>query len=204
MLDIVKLPVNIRTNEYKTATIDFSYPVIYGLENATAEYWINYYIYHTVLRMIQELQQPNLKTYISGSYEIKNNQQNVLSLCFIGMGDFGGVHPMTFVRSLSFDTLTGKDYLLRDLFKPGSNYIKRLSDIITEQIKERKIPLLDGFQQIRLDQDYYIADVNLIIYFQLYEIASYAQGFPYFPIPIYKVQDIIDEKGLLYRLPGII
>jgi len=204
MLELVKLPLNIRTLDYKTSTIDFSYPVVYGMQNKTAEYNINYNIYHTMLGLIGELQRPDLKTYISGSYEIKTNLQNVFSLILIGLGDFGGAHPMTYVRALNMDVLTGKNYQLSELFKPNSNYLKRLSDIIAEQIKERDIPLFEEFKGIRPNQDYYIADVNLIIFFQLYEITSYAQGFPYFSIPIYEIQDIVDEKGLLNNIAGII
>ncbi len=77
-----------------------------------------------------------------------------------------------------------------NLFKDGSDYVKQLSDIIKVDIKKWNIQLLDEFKAIRPDQDFYIADTSIVIYFQLYEITPYYWGFPYFPIPILDVADI--------------
>jgi len=87
-------------------------------------------------------------------------------------------------KSLTFDISTGKEYRLEELFKPGSDYVGTLSKIIERQIKEREIPILGEFKGIRPNQDYYIADKALVIYFQLYEITPYAFGFPCFYIRV--------------------
>ncbi|HHY20883.1 MAG TPA: DUF3298 domain-containing protein [Bacilli bacterium] len=76
--------------------------------------------------------------------------------------------------------------------------VKQTQQLI--QIKQRDIFLLNGFTVIRPDQDFYIADKALVIYFQLYEITPYAYGFPMFPISVYEIQDIIDENGPLGRM----
>ena len=60
--------------------------------------------------------------------------------------------------------------------------------------------MINEFTTIRPEQDYYIADKALVIYFQLYELTPYAYGFPYFPISVYEIQDIIDENGPLGRM----
>ncbi|MNG17010.1 hypothetical protein D3C84_1009670 [compost metagenome] len=75
--------------------------------------------------------------------------------------------------------------------------MKRLSDIVAKQIAQRKIETLEPFKSIRPDQDYYIADRSLVVYFQLYELAAYVFGFAYFPISVYDLQDIINEDGPL-------
>jgi len=107
---------------------------------------------------------------------------------------------MTYIKSLTFDLEKGKLCGLKDLFKPGSDYVKRLSLLIDAEIKQRQIFLLNGFTAIRPDQDFYIADKALVIYFQLYELTAYAYGFPMFPISVYDLADIIDEHGPLGRL----
>ena len=56
------------------------------------------------------------------------------------------------------------------------------------------------FEGIRSDQDFYIADTVLVIYFQLYEITPYSLGFPYFPIPILDIADSINPDGPLNRM----
>ena len=113
---------------------------------------------------------------------------------------YQAAHGMTIVKSLTFDIKTGRTYKLSSLFKPDSNYVKVLSDIISLQIKVREIPLLDDFKGIDPEQDYYIADKSLVVYFQLYEITPYVYGLPYFPISVYELQDIIRDEGALGRM----
>ena len=88
----------------------------------------------------------------------------------------------------------------RTYLKPESDYVKRLSILINTQIKQRDIQLLNGFTVIQPNQDFYIADKALVIYFQLYEITPYAFSFPMFPISVFDLQDIIDENGPLDRM----
>nr|WP_093213441.1 DUF3298 and DUF4163 domain-containing protein [Sediminibacillus albus] len=136
-----------------------------------------------------------------GSFEIKNNQRQVLSLSLSNYTyHYRAAHGMTFIRSLTFDLEKKQLCTLEDLFKPGSDYVKRLSELIRVQIDQRDIPLLDGFSEIKPDQDFYIADKTLVIYFQLYEITPYVVGFPMFPISVYDLQDIIVEDGPLGRM----
>jgi len=104
---------------------------------------------------------------------------------------------LTLQQSLTFDIKTGRSYTLSDLFKPGSSYIKRLSDLIKAQIAERQIDTIEPFESIRPDQPFYIADRALVIYFSLFELAPYAFGFPYFPISVFDLSDIINPVGPL-------
>lgn len=67
-------------------------------------------------------------------------------------------------------------------------------------MKNRNIQLLEDIKGIRDNQDFYIADKSIIVYFQLYEITPYVFGFPMFPISVYELVDIIDENGILGRL----
>jgi len=123
-----------------------------------------------------------------------------LSLALINYAFSGGAHGLTIMRSLTFDVVSGKSYQLKELFKKDSDYVKVLSEIVGVQIKERDLPLLEEYNGIKPDQDYYIADKCLVLYYQLYELVPYAYGFPYFPISVYEIQDIIDEDGPLGRM----
>ncbi|WP_337445661.1 RsiV family protein [Ornithinibacillus scapharcae] len=67
-------------------------------------------------------------------------------------------------------------------------------------MKQRDIQLIEDFTEISPNQDFYIADKSLVIYFQLYEITPYVYGFPMFPISVYQIQDIIREDGPLGRM----
>lgn len=134
---------------------------------------------------------------MNGSYEIKTNERGVLSLSLLNYAYTGGAHGNTLQRSLTFDADTGRSYTLGELFKPNTDYTARLDKIIRAQIKARKLPLLGEYPGITSDQDYYIADKALVIYFPLYAIVPYVWGFPYFPISVYEIQDTIDENGPL-------
>lgn len=80
---------------------------------------------------------------------------------------------------------------------PGSPYIAVISELIQAQIARRDVPVLEPFKSIRADQDFYVADRSLIVYFQLYELTPYVYGFPYFPISVYDLQQIVNEDGPL-------
>ena len=197
-------PVNIKTFQISSGSNKtVFYPHVVGMQNHELERFIN----HTIVRQTQQLineQVGNMPTTVEemiGLYEVKNNQRQVLSLSLSNYTyHYQAAHGLTLIKSLSFDLEKGKLSNLNDLFKPGSDYVERLSTLVNNQITKRDIPLLGEFQGIRPDQDFYIADKALVIYFQLYEITPYVFGFPMFPISVYDIQDIIDESGPLGRL----
>ena len=98
------------------------------------------------------------QTDVTAHYELKTNERGVLSLTLWNYAFSGGAHGLTIQNALTFNTETGKAYALKDLFKPGSDYVAKLSAIIEAEIKTRDIPLLVEFNSIRPDQDFYIAD----------------------------------------------
>ncbi|AGC68168.1 hypothetical protein Cst_c11720 [Thermoclostridium stercorarium subsp. stercorarium DSM 8532] len=195
---LIRRPVDIITRVYRRPDITMLYPQAAGHENVNATALMNVKIRNAVMELIKSLAQPGLKTTINGSFEIKNNQRGILSILLVGMAEFGGAHPMTVAKSLTMDTLTGESFELSQLFSPG--YADIINAEIKRQIKERDIPLLDGFKGISPNQNYYVSDHTLVVYYQLYELSPYAAGFPYFPIPLYMLSGVIPENGLLTRL----
>jgi len=198
----IKLPVNIKTAHYKTETVDFYYPRVFYPRNLALEQKINWEILSALLNILANLSYLDMKTNILGSYEIKTNERHVLSITLSGTGDFQGAHPINSIKSLSIDVETGEVAELKDLFKANSDYVTKLSEIGKEELKKQNVELYDEFKEIRPDQDYYIADSNLVVFFQQYEIGPRPTGFPHFNVPVYDIQDIIDENGLLGKVAG--
>lgn len=197
-------PLSIRTHQITGGPrkVVF-YPQVVGMSNQRWERAMNLMIANQTKKMISNQigNMPSTVEEMIGLYEIKNNQRQVLSLSLSNYTYHeSAAHGMTYIKSLTFDIQKEKMYELKDLFKSGSNYVERLSNLIDIQIKQRDIQLLDGFNSIKPDQDYYIADKALVIYFQLYEITPYVGGFPMFPISVYDIEDIIDENGPLGRM----
>lgn len=179
------------------------YPQVVNLRNQRLERYINQNIVQQTQKLIdtQVGDMPSTVAEMLGTFEIKNNQRDVLS---VSLSNYTyhehAAHGMTYIKSLTFDLQKETLVPFKDLFKPGSDYIKRLTALIHEQIKKRNIFLLGDFTSIKPDQDFYIADKTLVIYFQLYDITPYAFGFPMFPISVYELMDIIDESGPLGRM----
>lgn len=194
------LPATVLTRTINRPNTTIYYPQLAGLANQQAEKDINRAILQTVQGLIHEQQRVQVpgNTQMQGSFEIKTNERGIFSVTLSNYAYTPQMaHGMTFLGSVTANTQTGKLYTLRDLFKPGSDYVTVLSENIKRQIKERDIPTLGNFTTIKPDQDFYLADKSIVIYFQLYEITPYYVGFPMFPISIYDLQSIIDESGPL-------
>jgi hypothetical protein len=179
------------------------YPHVILEDNHSLQQAINQDIIMKTQQLIdqQAEEAPSSLVEMIGYYEVKNNQRDVLSFTFSNYAyHYQAAHGMTYINSLTYDLQKQQACTLEDLFQPNSHYAERLSQLIREQISQRDIPVINEFTQIAPNQGYYIADKSLVIYFQLYELAPYAFGFPMFPISVYAIQDIIDEHGPLGRM----
>ncbi|QKY68398.1 DUF3298 and DUF4163 domain-containing protein [Lentibacillus sp. CBA3610] len=192
-------PVRISSGEQKNVI----YPRVFDMRDKEMERSINQQIIDETQGLIDQ-QADEMATPIiemDGSFEIKNNQRNVLSLLLNNYAyHYQAAHGMTYIESLTFDLEERRQCRLSDLFKPGSNYVARLTELVNEQIEQRDIQTFNEHVEVRPEQDFYIADKTLVIYFQLYDITPYVFGFPMFPISVYAIMDIINEDGPLGRM----
>ncbi|MCM3712518.1 DUF3298 and DUF4163 domain-containing protein [Alkalihalobacillus oceani] len=198
-----QLPVQVIARQLVQPRLDIYYPELSGLANQQVQEKLNRRIVKQVMTMIKKQgYEKEPQTVITGGFEVKTNQRDIISLTNNHYAYSGGAHGLTIQRSLTMNTVTGDIYTLKDLFKPGANYSKALNAIIRRQIKERDLPLLTEFKGIAPNQYFYIADKALVLYFQLYELLPYAAGIPYFVIPVYELEHIVAEDGPLGRMIG--
>lgn len=197
-------PVEIRTGLIHQQEMTIYYPIIHGLQNGLIQHKINREIFdivNTLIKLQYQEQDTTSFAEMLGTFEIKTNERGILSITFSNYAIFPyAAHGLTFMKSLTVDIMSGKIYQLKDLFKEDSNYVEVLSTIIARQIKERQITTLEPFTSIRPDQDFYIADKSLVIYFQQYELAAYVYGLPMFPISVFELENIMAENGPLARM----
>jgi hypothetical protein len=193
-------PVLVRTHTYAHNQMKIYYPQIEGQINPRIQHQVNQQIIQ-INQELGQLQNPEARPGMYGEFAVKTNEKSILS---IGFSNFAytphAAHGMTYIKSETWDLTTGRTYKLKDLFKPNSNYVEVLNRLIKAQIKALNLDTLEPFKTIRPDQDYYIADKALVIYFQLYEITAYVYGFPMFPISVFDLQNIIDENGPLGKM----
>jgi hypothetical protein len=196
-------PASITTQTFASPGTTVFYPHIFGLPNYSAQNVINRTIYQTVsvLQHEQMKVQTGTNMEMTGHYEIKTNERGLLSVI---LSNYAYSRPMahgfTVAKSLTFDVNTAKLYRLHDLFKPGTGYASVLSRLLSEQVKQRDIPMLHGSPTVGPNQDYYLADKALVVYYPLYAIAPYYAGFPMFPISVYELQSMAAELGPLDTL----
>ncbi|MDF2699600.1 MAG: repeat-containing protein [Haloplasmataceae bacterium] len=138
-----------------------------------------------------------------GNFEISFYQKNLLSIKFEGYYfPFGAAHGMPYRAYCHIDLEKGVCFELIDLFKENLDYVKGLSEIISNKIKnDNKYDYLfpDAFKGIIQNQPFYVDDEALYLYFEPYDIAPYAAGFPTFKINYDEIKEFINYSGDLWK-----
>ncbi|MHC1772188.1 MAG: stalk domain-containing protein [Flexilinea sp.] len=122
------------------------------------------------------------ETYFN--YQVKYNQNDVISLIFLNYQFAGGAHGSTLQTAYTVNLKTGKQYTLKDLFKENTDYVSIFSDNVKIQLAERDLTsiLFEPFNKINENQSYYLSNNGVVVYFQQYEILPYAAGIQEFTV----------------------
>ncbi len=203
-------PISIKTvrdtAEDDYIKITLQYPQLEGLENKDVQDQLNDVFKQAAqdsrnagLKNAEEMKKffeagytgsPNkCETYFN--YLVKYNQKGLLSIVLMDYQYTGGAHGLTIQSSATFDLATGKEYQLKDIFTEGTDYVKLVSREIKKAMEEQGIAdsLLNPFEAISPEQDYYLTNDALVVYFQAYEYLPYAYGIPEFAIDYPILQD---------------
>lgn len=105
---------------------------------------------------------------------------DIISLNFYHYQYTGGAHGLTYKFTYNIDKETGQQLELNDFLDRTDLTLKDVNNEVQEDIKSNPDDYYSDldFTGIRKDQDYYLRDSVIVIYFQQYEIAPYAFGFP--------------------------
>ncbi len=137
------------------------------------------------------------------SYEIGSMAPGILSMYVDYYQYMGGAHGLTDRKAYNIDLSNGSDLALGDLFISGFDYRSIINQFIEDKISISSEFYFEGaFSGIKDDQEFYIKDDQLVIYFQQYEIAAYAAGIPEFSVPMSYLSDGI-KPGILDILKNI-
>ncbi|KLE15495.1 hypothetical protein AAT22_11195 [Clostridium sp. C8] len=106
-------------------------------------------------------------------------------------------------KTLIINLITGKLHEIKDLFTDGSKWNVSINKIISQMIKEDpqyEFIFPHSFKGIDKNQDFYIDNKNLYIYYHPGEIAPKAAGFVAFTIPFKTIEKVMNKDGELYKL----
>lgn len=132
-------------------------------------------------------EKPNFPYEIYSRYTVSKDDEELLSLYDDYYEYLGGAHGMTTRTSYTIDKSKEVLLSLKDLFVEGYNYKDVINKEIKSEINKNPQNYFDSgnvFKGISENQSFYIEDDNLVIYYQLYDIAPYVFGIPEFKIPL--------------------
>ncbi|HZG75092.1 MAG TPA: WG repeat-containing protein, partial [Paenibacillus sp.] len=177
------------------------YPQLTGMQDASTQEKVN-----RTLRQLSEVKDVpagQLDYSYTGDFDIPFFRGSLLVLELNAYHyPWGAAHGMPSLVYPHLNVENGRFYALKDLFLPGSDYVKTLSDIVGEQIKtdpQYDYVFPDTYTGIKPDQPFYVTSDALHLYFQPYEIGPYAAGFPTFRIPFERIRSIIDANGEFWK-----
>lgn len=179
-------PVSVLTLTLQQGVLDFQYPRVIGMPDAAVQDSINAAIARRVdgfrAGVTTGPSAPFTETAMA-RYAVRHNGDGKLSLTLTFYVYQGGAHGMTYMRGLTFDLATGREYRLSDLIPYAGGGRARIDDAIAAQLKERKTPLIAKFKGVGDNPDFYLAAGGQpVVFFQLYELAPYVYGFLEFPV----------------------
>ncbi|WLR51176.1 WG repeat-containing protein [Bacillus tianshenii] len=178
------------------------YPQVKGMTDATTQQRVN-----KRLRELSVLKEVNPDVQLDysylGDFSVPFFKNVLLQLELNGYEYyFGAAHGMPTKDYVHVNLENGNFYELKDLFKPDSNYVKILSELVGKQIKndeEYFYIFPDSYKGITANQSFYVTEDALYLYFSPYEIAPYAASFPTFKIPFAEIMPIINVEGEFWQ-----
>lgn len=180
----------------------------------------DYLVYYPQLKGVENLESVNqtlkdlsgvkpiphhtqLESSYAGDFDVSFYKNNLVVIEINGYDyPFGAAHGMPVKKYAHIDLKTGRFYQLKDLFKPGADYVKEISKIIEDKLKNNdqySYVFPDSYKGIKTDQPFFISEEAVNLYFEPYEIAPYAAGFPTFTIPFQDISSIINRAGDFWR-----
>ena len=196
-----------KNNKYINSIINI--PIIMT-DNKDISKYINDEITNSIMKFFNESQKqaeeynnalPEVenKFVANVDFDVKKNSDNILSILVKYYKFAGGAHGYYENVAYNIDTRNGKFLTLSDLFKEDIDYKNVINEEIRMQIEEliksdEQNKGVYEFKSIGDKQKFYIQDDNLVVYFDLYDIAPYAAGIPEFMINVNKIDHILKPE----------
>lgn len=122
----------------------------------------------------------NYLSYINTEYDVCYNKKNIISI-ILEFSQLSGLYNITYANSYNYDIDLGRVIKLKDIFKPGIDYIDILNTKLRLELEEERELFEDIFSEEELDdyietlsissnQNFYLSDEGIVICFSSYEL----------------------------------
>jgi len=139
-------------------------------------------------------------SFLTSDYVIENGSSGLLSVRFnVSSYMTGAAHPNQNAATLNLDIANSKVLALKDLFKPGADYLTPISNYCLQDLKKQARLEWDTGAAPKDEnyQNWNITPSGLLISFDPYQVASYALGPQAVTIPYSALKDILNSSGPL-------
>ena len=193
-------PYTVLEKKYKpNADYLVYYPIVEGIANAEVSRQVNEKLRTLSLAEGAGSGGGSQEFSYTGDFSVAFFRKNLLVIELSGYKfPFGAAHGMPTRIYVHINLRSGKFYELSDLFKPGSKYVEKLSEIVRRQIEndpQYAYVFPGSYKGISANQPFYVDEHALYLYFNPYDIAPYAAGFPTFRIPYAEIMGLISTEG---------
>ncbi len=149
-----------------------SYPYFTGSANEANS------INKTITKFIDSFDSKNTKYDIS--YKITGSNAKFISVLFsVRETKTENYESKSYYKAFSFDATNGKELKLKDLFLPG--YEDSFKEAINDKIRQLGIPTNDKYKGLEKNQQFYLEDSSLVIFYQPNTITTFADGELFLP-----------------------
>ena len=158
------------------------------------------------LALAQIAEDSAFDNYLEMNYRLDFANARVLSVAFGNYAYDGGARANLYSFTINFDLKSGKKIELADIFKPGSNYLKFLSDYSIRDLKRELGELSDeewlengaGAQAENFDS-WNLTQKGLLINFDPVRVASSTAGPRQVLIPYNELKGILQENSAIFK-----
>ena len=196
-------PVTIK-KETTSNIIDVKYPQ--GFREARVNTVVKDFMEFTQKSFLKEIAEDDDSTDGAGksglnvTYSIPYEQNGALSIRFnVSVYHRGAAHPLNTVSVLNF--IKGQQVKLGDLFLPGADYLKSISQLCSKEITAKDISdakwIKDGTAPVADNYNVWLfTPEGIDIIFDSYQVAAYVYGEQTVSIPLSKLSALIKPEIL--------
>lgn len=148
---------------------------------------------------------PDIRSTLDSAYQVTYNDHSLVSVRFEFYSyTAGAAHPISYSKTLTYDLSQRSKVQLAELFTLGTDWLGALSSYCLKDLQQRGVlEFPEGAEPVMKNYTgWSLTPEGMVVYFDPYQVASYAAGPQQVMVPYAALSEFIDPRGVLsYLLP---